>query len=105
MRRDRKLFHGRFSKKLPQEIQRLAARKLTMLHYAKSLKDLHIPPANRLEGLSGDRTGQHAIRINRQWWICFEWHDGGAYHVEIVELLIQMQRCHSVMSILFRVFR
>ena len=79
------LFQGRFSKKLPQEIQRLAARKLTMLHYAKSLKDLRIPPANRLEALSGDRAGQHAIRINRQWRICFEWHDDGACHVEIVD--------------------
>jgi toxin HigB-1 len=80
-----KLFQGRFSKKLPQEIQRLAARKLTMLHYAKSLKDLRIPPANRLEALSGNRAGQQAIRINRQRRICFEWHDDGACHVEIVD--------------------
>ncbi len=80
-----KVFSGRFSKKLPQDIQRLAARKLTMLHFAKSLTDLRIPPANRLEALSGDRAGQHAIRINRQWRICFEWHDDGVHHVEIVD--------------------
>jgi proteic killer suppression protein len=80
-----KIFYGRFSKKLPQGIQRLAARKLTMLHFAKSLTDLRIPPANRLEALSGDRAGQHAIRINRQWRICFEWHADGVHNVEIVD--------------------
>jgi toxin HigB-1 len=80
-----KIFNGRFSKKLPQSIQRLAARKLTMLHFAKSLTDLRIPPSNRLEALSGDRAGQHAIRINRQWRICFEWHDKDVFHVEIVD--------------------
>lgn len=80
-----KIFHGRFSRKLPQAIQLLAARKLTMLHFAKSLTDLRIPPANRLEALSGDRAGQHAIRINRQWRICFDWHGDGARHVEIVD--------------------
>lgn len=79
------IFHGRFSKKLPQDIQRLAARKLTMLHFAKSLMDLRIPPANRLEALVEDRNGQHAIRINRQWRICFEWHDDGVHRVEIVD--------------------
>jgi proteic killer suppression protein len=79
------LFNGRFSKKLPQNIQRLAARKLTMLHFAASLNDLRIPPANRLETLDGDRTGQHSIRINRQWRICFEWHQDGAYSVEIID--------------------
>jgi len=80
-----KIFHGRFSKKLPQGIQLLAARKLTLLHFAKSLTDLRTPPANRLEALSGDRAGQHAIRVNRQWRICFEWHDDGVHHVEIVD--------------------
>jgi proteic killer suppression protein len=79
------LFNGRFSKKLPQNIQRLAARKLTMLHFAASLNDLRIPTANRLETLDGDRTGQHSIRINRQWRICFEWHQDGAYSVEIID--------------------
>jgi len=80
-----RLFNGRFSKKLPQNIQRLAARKLIMLHFAASLNDLRIPPANRLEALDGDRTGQHSIRINRQWRICSEWHQDGAYSVEIVD--------------------
>jgi len=80
-----KIFHGRFSKKLPQDIQRLAERKLIMLHFAKALTDLRIPPANRLEALSGDRNGQHAIRINRQWRICFEWHEDGVQNVEIVD--------------------
>ena len=79
------VFLGRFSKKLPQNIQRLAARKLTMLHYAQSLEDLRIPPANRLEALSGDRAGQHAIRINKQWRICFQWHPNGVHEVEIVD--------------------
>jgi proteic killer suppression protein len=80
-----KIFQGRFSKKLPQTIQRLAARKLTMLHFAKSLADLRIPPANHLEALAGSRTGQHAIRINRQWRICFEWRHDGVHQVEIVD--------------------
>jgi len=80
-----KIFHGRFSKKLPQDIQRLAERKLIMLHFAKSLTDLRIPPANQLEALSGERNGQHAIRINRQWRICFEWHEDGVQNVEIVD--------------------
>lgn len=80
-----KVFSGRFSKKLPQDIQRLAERKLIMLHFSASLDDLRIPPANRLEMLSGDRAGQHAIRINQQWRICFEWHQDGVYKVEIVD--------------------
>ncbi|MGA8242200.1 MAG: type II toxin-antitoxin system RelE/ParE family toxin [Desulfobacterales bacterium] len=66
-----RVFNGRFSKKLPQNIQRLAARKLTMLHFAASLSDLRIPPANRLEALGGSRSGLYSIRINQQWRICF----------------------------------
>ena len=79
------VFNGRFSKMLPQNIQRLAARKLTMLHFAALLNDLRIPPANRLKALAGERTGQHSIRINQQWRIYFEWHQDGAYSVEIVD--------------------
>jgi len=79
------VFNGHFSKKLPHNIQRLAARKLTMLHFAASLNDLRIPPANRLETLAGARKGQYSIRINQQWRICFEWHQDGAYSVEIVD--------------------
>lgn len=56
-----------------------------MLNRATSLNDLRIPPANRLEQLSGDRSGQYSIRINDQWRICFEWDDGNAYNVEIVD--------------------
>jgi len=60
-------------------------RKLVMLDSAESLQDLRVPPGNRLEKLSGDRKGQHSIRINDQWRICFEWRDGDAYQVEIAD--------------------
>jgi toxin HigB-1 len=56
-----------------------------MLNNAVTLEDLRIPRANRLEKLSGDRSGQYSIRIKDQWWICFEWTDGDAYNVEIVD--------------------
>lgn len=80
-----KIFNGRFSRKLPQDIQRTAARKLNMLDAATRLESLRIPPANRLEALTGNRTGQHSIRINEQWRICFIWRDGHAFDVEIVD--------------------
>ncbi|MCC8999291.1 MAG: type II toxin-antitoxin system RelE/ParE family toxin [Candidatus Contendobacter sp.] len=80
-----KLFHGRFSTKLPQAIQRVAVKKLNMLHAAQTLDDLRIPPANRLEELRGDRTGQYSIRINDQWRICFVWNQGQVEQVEIVD--------------------
>jgi len=73
------------STRLPQDIQQVSYRKLRMLNNAVSLDDLHVPPANRLEKLSGDRSGQYSIRINDQWRICFEWIDGDAYNVEIVD--------------------
>jgi len=79
------LFQGRLSRKLPQEIQRIAARKLEMIAAAPSLNALRVPPANHLEALRGGRAGQHSIRINRQWRICFVWRDGDAYDVEIVD--------------------
>lgn len=79
------IFNGLFSKKLPQDIQRLAERKLIMLHRAAEINDLRVPPANRLEALSGNRKGQHSIRINKKWRICFEWHEDGVYCVEIVD--------------------
>jgi proteic killer suppression protein len=56
-----------------------------MLNRAVTLQDLRVPPANRLEKLRGDRSGQHSIRINNQWRICFEWRDGDAYNVEITD--------------------
>lgn len=79
------IFHGRFSAKLPPELQRTALRKLTQLHGAATLEFLRIPPANRLEKLAGDRQGQWSIRVNDQWRICFVWQDGHAYEVEIVD--------------------
>jgi len=80
-----KLFHGQFSRKLPHEIQRIAARKLEMITAATTLDALRVPPANRLEALRGERAGQHSIRINRQWRICFVWRNRDAFDVEIVD--------------------
>lgn len=65
--------------------ERMARRKLLYLHRARSLEDLRVPPGNRLEALKGDRRGQHSIRINDQWRICFVWTRGDAYDVEIVD--------------------
>lgn len=79
------LFNGRFAPKLPHDIQRVAQRKLRQLYNAHALADLAAPPGNRLEALRADRVGQHSIRINDQWRICFRWADGGAEHVEIVD--------------------
>ena len=78
-----KIFQRTFSRKLPHDIQQVAFRKLRMLNRAVTLKDLSVPPANRLEMLGGDRSGQHSIRINDQWRICFKWHEGDAFEVEI----------------------
>jgi len=72
-------------RRLPEDIQRRAQRKLIILNNALSLNDLRVPPGNRLEALSGDREGQHSIRINDQWRICFVWNEGDAYQVEIVD--------------------
>ena len=74
------------STRLPGDIQQVSYRKLRMLNNAVTLDDLRVPPANRLEKLSGDRAGQYSIRINDQWRICFEWIDGDACNVEIVDL-------------------
>jgi toxin HigB-1 len=79
------LFEGRFARKLPPDIQRTAQRKLRLLHAAEALMDLRVPSGNRLEPLTGNRSGQHSIRINDQWRICFIWSDGGADEVEIVD--------------------
>jgi len=70
---------------LPIDIQRVARRKLEILDAAENLNDLRIPPANRLEKLSGNRANQHSIRVNNQWRICFTWRDEDAYDVEIVD--------------------
>ncbi len=66
-------------------IERPARRKLLYLSQARTLQDLLVPPGNRLEVLKGDRRGQHSIRVNDQWRICFRWSDGHAYDVEIVD--------------------
>ncbi len=79
------IYEGRLSRRLPQEIQRAAARKLEMLSAATRLESLKVPPGNRLEKLSGDRAGQYSIRINEQWRVCFVWNDGDPYDVEIVD--------------------
>jgi len=80
-----KLFHGRFSARLPQAIQQAAAIKLMILNAATVLETLRIPPSNYLEALRGNREGQHSIRINKQWRICFVWQGNDAYDVEIVD--------------------
>jgi len=79
------IFNRVFSKKLPHSIQRVAFRKLRMLHRAVTLNDLRVPPSNRLEALSGDQKGRYSIRINDQWRICFEWDEGEANNVEIID--------------------
>ena len=80
-----KIWHRQNSRKLPHDIQRIARRKLLMIDAASDLNSLRIPPGNRLEALKGGRSGQHSIRINDQWRICFEWQNGHAIHVEIVD--------------------
>lgn len=80
-----KLFNRKFIKKLPTDIQRIALRKLIMLDAATIIDTLKVPPGNRLEALKGNPKGQHSIRINDQWRICFIWKDGGAFEVEIID--------------------
>ena len=80
-----KIWHGVVSRRLPRDIQQIALRKLFMLDKAQTLDDLRIPPANRLEPLKNERKGQHSIRINDQWRICFVWTERGPARVEIVD--------------------
>ena len=75
----------RFAKGIPNDVLRVANRKLTQLNSALSLNDLKAPPGNRLERLSGNRRGQYSIRVNDQWRVCFRWADGDAHDVEIVD--------------------
>lgn len=79
------VWSGRRSRRLPSDIQAVALRKLRMLNQARFLPDLRVPPGNRLELLKGARAGQHSIRINDQWRICFVWIEGGPTDVEIVD--------------------
>ncbi len=81
----RKIWQGQYSKRLPQDIQQLARRKLRLINNARTLTDLRLPPANHLEPLRGQRAGQHSIRINDQWRICFIWKTGHVFDVEIVD--------------------
>lgn len=80
-----RLFRDEPSWRLPHQIQRVARRKLLLLHQARSLNDLRVPYGHHLEALQDDRQGQHSIRVNDQWRICFRWHEGSAYDVEIVD--------------------
>jgi proteic killer suppression protein len=80
-----KIFERQRSRKLPGDIQQVALRKLRMLNRAETLQDLKVPPANRLEALKGDRQGQYSICINAQWRICFQWENGEALDVEIID--------------------
>ena len=79
------LFRGKYIKKLPKELYIIAIRKLKMLDATTVLHDLKIPPGNKLEALKDDRKGQHSIRINDKWRICFKWKEGNALNVEIVD--------------------
>lgn len=76
---------GKPGKGFPSSLLERAQRKLAMLDAAVSLDDLRVPPSNRLEAWSGDRRGQHSIRINDQWRVCFAWREGDAFDVEIVD--------------------
>ena len=79
------VWDGRRSRRLPPEIQTSALRKLRLINNARRIEDLAVPPGNRLEALKGRRRGQHSIRINDQWRICFVWREGHAHQVEIVD--------------------
>lgn len=80
-----RIWSEQFVKSFDRTIQRAVLRKLELLHAAASVEDLRIPPGNRLERLKGDRAGQHSIRVNDQWRVCFVWKDGGAEDVEVVD--------------------
>lgn len=79
------IYNQQFSRRLPPAIQKVALRKLMMIDNAKCLQDLRVPPSNHMEALVGDRDGQHSIRINDQWRVCFTEKDGHYYNVEIVD--------------------
>ncbi|MCY3840062.1 MAG: type II toxin-antitoxin system RelE/ParE family toxin [Gammaproteobacteria bacterium] len=79
------VFLGRAVRGLPKQIQSRARAKLVMIDAAKRIDDLRVPPGNRLESLRGNRKGQHSIRVNDQWRVCFAWRDGDALAVEIVD--------------------
>jgi proteic killer suppression protein len=81
----KKVWDNTFSKKLPRNIQSITLRKMRYIDAADVIDDLRSPPGNHLEALKGDRKGQHSIRINKQWRICFSWKNGHAHDVEICD--------------------
>ncbi len=80
-----KIWNQIYIKKIPKDVQRIGLRKLIIMHRAKNLNDLKVPPGNKLEKLSGDRKDQYSIRINDQWRICFNWNEGNTTNVEIAD--------------------
>jgi proteic killer suppression protein len=80
-----RLFHREPVRRYPADLRRVMLRKLVAVDAAEALDDLRVPPGNRLEKLKGDRAGQHSIRVNAQWRVCFQWQDGNAHEVEIVD--------------------
>ena len=80
-----RLFHREPVRRFPAELQRAMLRKLVLVDAAEQLEDLRVPPGDRLEKLKGDRAGQHSIRVNDQWRICFRWKDGNAFDVAVVD--------------------
>lgn len=81
----RAILEGESPDLVPRDVLKRATKKLLIVNAAHDLRDLTVPPANRLEKLSGDREGQHSIRINDKYRVCFVWRDGDAYDVEIVD--------------------
>jgi toxin HigB-1 len=79
------IFSRAYARGMSRDLQRAAYRKLVQIHAATTLETLRVPPGNRLEALKGDRAGQHSIRVNDQWRICFRWREGHAYDVELVD--------------------
>ena len=84
-RETERLFARTPGRRFPPELHRVMLRKLVQLDAAEHLEDLRIPPGNRREALKKDRRGQHSIRVNDQWRVCFRWDDGDAHEVEIVD--------------------
>jgi len=85
IKKPKKIWNGEFSKKLPNEIQKVGRRKLRMINNAQDIKDLMIPPSNKLEKLKGKLKDFYSIRINNQWRIILKWNEPNAYEVEIVD--------------------
>ena len=79
-----RIWHEQYVKRVDRTVQRATVRKLELIHAAKDVEDLRVPPGNRLERLVGDRRGQYSIGVNAQWRLCFIWREGGAEDVELV---------------------